>query len=128
VNWHWLQEESVLALHNYVLELNGGSSGVRDKAMFHSALSRLVDKAGHGDPSLSLLAAAYAFGISQNHPFTDGNERTAFMAMALFLERNGWTLVAAEVEAAQTILALAAGELQEGELAEWIEAHSVALS
>jgi death-on-curing protein len=108
-----------------LLREHGGSPGLRDENLLESALARPrhlfayeseVDAAG--------LAAAYGFGIARNHPFVDGNKRTALMAMYVFLGLNGWTLEADEAEAVRTILALAAGDLTEARLAAWLRDHA----
>ncbi len=121
----WLLERSVLAIHSMLLEEHGGADGIRDKAMLDSALNRPKDKfAYQSDASLFDLAAAYSFGLARNHPFVDGNKRIAFMCGALFLELNGLQLTATEPDAALTFTSLAAGDIQEGELASWFEMNS----
>jgi death on curing protein len=120
----WLRLEAVLAFHQESLRQHGGLHGIRDLGMLESALDRPKNKFYYEEASLESLAAAYAFGIALNHPFADGNKRTAFIAMAVFLEINGLTLTASEVDAYTTIMNLAAGELTEPELAEWTAANS----
>ncbi len=119
----WLDQRSVLALHADLLREYGGLEGVRDEGLLESALARPKNQAAYGDPSLAELAAAYAFGIARNHPFVDGNKRTALAAADVFLQLNGHEIVVDEVEAVTVILDLAAGEIGEEELAAWIGAN-----
>jgi death-on-curing protein len=107
---------------------HGGAHGLRDENALESALARPKDRWRYeGDPRLSDLTAAYAFGLTRNHPYLDGNKRVALVVMVAFLERNGVELTATNAEAASVMLALAAGELTEGELADWIDGHARAL-
>ena len=108
-------------MHLELLAEHGGSAGIRDDGLLQSALARPRNAAAYGSPTIFDLAAAYAFGLTRNHPFIDGNKRTAFAAMAVFLELNGYELVAPQVDAYQTMLALAAGEMPEVELASWLK-------
>jgi death on curing protein len=121
--WVWLDPRVVLAAHDEQLAEHGGAEGVRDIGAFESALGRPRNLAAYGEPDVAALAAAYAFGIAKNHPFVDGNKRTTLVAMETFLELNGRTLNADDVQCALTILALAAGELSEAELAEWVRGN-----
>ena len=106
---------------------HGGIAGVRDQGLLESALARPELKAQYGEADVALLAAAYAYGIARNHPFLDGNKRTAFVAMELFLMKNGMLLTASDDDAVLTFLKLAAGEISEEELAAWIRQNSVPL-
>jgi len=115
----------VLALHDEQLAEHGGSPGVRDAGLLSSALARPQNQVAYGDPSVFDLAAAYAFGIIRNHPFVDGNKRTGFLAAYVFLDLNGWELMAHEDEAVAAVLALAAGEIQEAGFSEWLKTNSV---
>ena len=124
----WLSESVVRAIHDEQLAEHGGGSGIRDAGLLESALARAVTLSAYGTPDLSDLAAAYGFGIARNHPFIDGNKRTAFVAAAMFLELNGRRFGATEVDAATTFLRLAAGELSEAELAGWLRSNSSASS
>ncbi len=119
----WLDQRSVLALHADLLREYGGLGGVRDEGLLESALARPQNQAAYGDSSLAEMAAAYAFGIARNHPFVDGNKRTALAAADVFLQLNGHEIVVEEVEAVAIIRDLAAGEIGEGELAAWITAN-----
>lgn len=97
---------------------------MRDEGLLRSALARPRNVALYKKHvSLAHLAAAYAFGIAKNHAFVDGNKRAAFAAMNLFLEKNGWRLIASEVDATLTMLRVAASEMDEAVLAEWISAN-----
>ena len=119
----WLERESLLLLHGSSLARFGGSEGLRDDGLLESALHRpinLFNYQGQEGIDLADLAAAYAFGLAQNHAFIDGNKRIALLACGVFLERNGCMLVASSVDAYRAISALAAGEIAEREFAEWI--------
>jgi len=112
--------------HDMELAVHGGASGIRDQGLLESALARPRDIWAHATepPSLSKLAAAYAFGISSNHPFVDGNKRTALVVSFAFLDVNGLELTATQEDACLTILALAAGDLTEPELAQWFDRNT----
>ena len=113
----------MLAVHDRQLGEHGGPAGVRDEGALASALARPVNQWYYGTDDPCALAAAYAFGIARNHPFVDGNKRTAWVAARLFLRLNGQALAFTEREAIATVLALAAGELSEEELADWLRQH-----
>ena len=119
----WLDKRIALAMHETLIRDYGGSAGVRDEGLLESALARPQNQVAYGDPTPAEMAAAYAFGIARNHPFVDGNKRTALMAAYAFLRMNGLRLTAPEVEAATVIRDLAAGEIGESELAAWIAAN-----
>ena len=120
----WLRIETILAAHDEQLAEHGGGAGVRDPGLLESALARPLNLFAYGEPSLPKLAASYAFGIARNHPFVDGNKRTAAVAAELFLGLNGLDLTADDVELVRVFLALAAGEVTEEELAAWIDRNS----
>lgn len=115
----WLDAPEVLAIHDRQLAEHGGGTGVRDMAMLESALGRPVNQWHYGEDDLAALAAAYAFGVARNHPFVDGNKRTAWVLARLFLVLNGQSLAFDAADAISTVLALAAGNLEESELADW---------
>ena len=119
----WIGLDVILAVHDRQLAEHGGPSGVRDQGLLESALARPVHRWSYGEEDSAALAAAYAFGIARNHPFIDGNKRTAWIAARLFLALNGARLRFESEEAIRTMLALAAGELAEEELADWFRAH-----
>jgi death-on-curing protein len=116
----WVTLPIVLAIHDEQLAVHGGSSGLRDIALLESALNRPLNKWSYERAELPELAAAYAYGIARNHPFVDGNKRTALLTMYTFLGVNGVDFIVAEADAAAMILALAAGEVSEKSLARWI--------
>ncbi len=120
----WILDDVVQAVHSMLLAEHGGGSGIRNEALLDSALTRAKQKYTY-EPETSIfeLAAAYSFGIAKNHPFVDGNKRTAFVIGALFLEINGNLLTAPEPDAAITFGNLAAGQLDEIQLAGWFKAH-----
>ena len=120
----WLRLEAILAAHDEQHAEHGGGVGIRDRGLLESALARPLNLHAYGEPSLAKLAAASAFGIAKNHPFVDGNKRTALVAAELFLALNGFDLIADDVEVVQVFLALAAGEVSEEELAAWIDRNS----
>lgn len=123
--WKWLDREIILAIHEEQLAQHGGGVGLRDEGLLESALARPVNLAAYEiDVTIFKLAAAYAFGLARNHPFIDGNKRTAFVAMELFLIDHGWLLVAEDGDAVLTFLELAAGELGEDSLSDWIVRNS----
>ena len=125
MTWRWLLNGVVLALHDEQLAEHGGSIGVRDAGLLSSALALPQNHVAYGDPSVFDLAAAYAFGIIRNHPFVDGNKRTGFLAAYVFLDLNGWELMAHEDEAVAAVSALATGEMQEAGFSEWLKTNSV---
>lgn len=122
----WLHHQAVLHIHNLLLIEHGGPAGIRDESLLHSALDRPPNKLAYdANCSLHDLAAAYAFGIARNHPFMDGNKRTAFVCAALFLEMNGLTITASEADTVITIESLAAGTIDERLLAQWLRHNSI---
>lgn len=121
----WLDSRIAHAIHERQLAEHGGGIGVRDEGALESALSRPVNRWAYGEDELVALAAAYAFGIARNHPFADGNKRTAWIMARLFLMANGVEIVFDKIEAINTVLALAAGELSEDELADWFRQRVV---
>ncbi|MDR7231613.1 death-on-curing protein [Caulobacter sp. BE264] len=122
----WMDEELLLKLHEEVLRETGGACGVRDLNLLRSALARPLNRyAYEGVADLIELAATYAVAISGNHPFIDGNKRAAFMALGLFLDDNGLELIAEGDDATQTMLAVAAGELDIPALTEWLRTRVV---
>lgn len=112
-----------MAAHAEQLTEHGGGEGVRDAKLLESAMARPRNLAAYGDPDAADLAAAYAFGIARNHPFVDGNKRTAAVVSETFLVLNGHALGASDAELAVAFLALAAGELDEAETADWFRVH-----
>ena len=122
----WVMPELVLAVHQMLVAEHGGLPGIRDRALLDSALARPQQKATYeSDAGLFELAAAYSYGLARNHPFVDGNKRIALTVAAVFLELNGFTLSAPEAEAVIMYQRLAAGELEEDGLAEWLRDSSI---
>ena len=119
----WIADEVVLAIHRRQLAEHGGLEGIRDKGLLKSALYRPKNLLAYSEsPSdVASLAAAYAYGIVKNHPFVDGNKRTAYVVMRTFLKLNGYDIQASSEEKYQIWIALAAGKLSEEELGEWIK-------
>jgi death-on-curing protein len=124
--WVWIDIAVLRAAHDEQLAEHGGGAGTREEGLLDSAVARARNQAAYGEPDLADLAAAYGFGIARNHPFVDGNKRTALVAIELFLLLNGVELQATDAECVLTILDLAAGKLDEAELAAWIRARTVA--
>lgn len=122
----WVQEAVVLAVHDRQLAEHGGGTGVRDAGGLESALARPRNRWEYGEDDLAVVAAAYAFGIARNHPFVDGNKRTAWTVANIFLALNGLEIAFDERNAIGTVEALAAGELSEDELADWFRQRLVA--
>lgn len=121
--WVWLDRQVLLAVHDEQLAEHGGAAGVRDPGLFESALARPQQLACYGEPDVYALAAAYGCGLARNHPFIDGNKRTAFVAVELFLLLNGVALVAGDADCVLTMLAVAEGSLEEPAFADWLRRH-----
>lgn len=120
----WIDERDALALHDRLLALNGGALGLRDTGLLQSALARPQQLHSYGDnPDITDMAAAYIAGIVRDRPFIDGHKRTGFLMGILFLELNGYRFIASEESAAQAILSVAAGTLDERALAAWLRAN-----
>jgi death-on-curing protein len=125
MSWVWLDAYILLAVHDEQLVEHGGISGVRDNGMFESALAKPQNLVAYGEPDFAELAAAYGLGLAKNHPFLDGNKRTAFVAVELFLRLNGYVLEADDATCVLTMLAVAAGEVDEQNFASWIRKNAV---
>lgn len=123
MSWRWVDKQALLLLHGESVAEHGGAAGIRDAGLLDSALARAQNLAAYDEPDVAALAAAYGAGISQNHPFVDGNKRAAFLSVGLFLALNGYRLVATQAEATVAMLSLAAGELKEEEFAGWLRHH-----
>jgi death on curing protein len=123
--WRWVSRRLLETLHDESLAMHGGASGLRDEGLLESALARPQQLAHYGEPDFAELAASYAYGLAKNHAFVDGNKRAAFLSLGLFLRLNGYRLNATQVDATLTILALAAGEMEEVQLEAWVRANVV---
>jgi death-on-curing protein len=124
MNWRWVDRRALLLLHADSLAEHGGAAGLRDEGLLDSALARPLNLAAYGEPDFAALAASYGVGLAKNHAFVDGNKRAAFLAVGLLLALNGQRLVASQVEATTTMLALAEGSLDEAGFADWIRRHT----
>ncbi len=122
----WIRHDVVRAIHLRQLAEHGGAEGVRDEGLLDSALARPKNQCAYSDelPDLAALAAAYAIGLMKNHPFVDGNKRTAYVVCRVFLMLNGNDIQASKEEKYLTFLRAADGSLSEEELANWIRSHS----
>lgn len=121
----WISKTLALAIHDRQLTEHGGSSGVRDDGLLDSALARAQQLYAYGDPppDLADLAASLAFGLARNHPFIDGNKRTAHVCYRVFLQLNGSNLLASSEEKYAAMIGLAEGSLSEAEFAQWLREH-----
>ena len=122
--WRWFEPDELVAIHAESIAEFGGLPGVRERALVESAAARSKHLAGYGRPTVFELAAAYAFGLARNHPFIDGNKRAALVAAFTFLELNGWEVGAEEAAAVLVFVDLAAGQVQETDLAAWLERNA----
>jgi death-on-curing protein len=116
----WLGRKLILAIHDEQLAQHGGTLGVRDDGLLDSALARPLNRAGYGDPDVAELAAVYAIAIARNHPFLDGNKRTAYVALETFLALNGCAFPVSDADAVVATLAMAAGEMNDEEFTAWV--------
>ena len=118
----WINLRVIKAFHDRQINEHGGLPGLRDEGLLLSALSRLENAYHYSDPKpdIAELAAAYGFRLAKNHPFNDANKRTALVAMRLFLKLNGHDLAASPEDKYKTIIRVAASNMSEDELAQWI--------
>ena len=122
----WVLPDVVIAFHQMLLAEHGGMPGIRDKALLDSALNRPQQLFAYSyELSMFDLAASYAYGLSRNHPFIDGNKRVALTVAGLFLELNGYTFDASEPETALIFRQLAAGDISEEHLSTWLKESSM---
>ena len=121
--WIWVTLDVAISAHAEQILEHGGGEGIREAGLLESAMARPRNLAFYGEPDLSELAASYAFGIARNHPFIDGNKRTAAVVSETFLVLNGASLRATDAELVVAFIALAAGELSEDELTDWFRNH-----
>jgi death-on-curing protein len=120
----WLSRDLILAIHDEQIAEHGGAAGVRDPGLLDSALARPLNRAGYGDPDIAELAALYALAIARNHPFIDGNKRTAYVALETFLALNGVAFPVSDVEATITTLSMAAGDIDDATFIAWVRRHA----
>ena len=125
MKWNWIDKRVLLLLHDESLAEHGGLSGLRDEGLLDSALARPLNLAAYEKPDAAALAASYALALVKNHAFVDGNKCVGFLAMGLFLYLNGRRLTASQADATVTMLAVAAGEIDEAALARWIRQNLV---
>ncbi len=125
-DWVWIERSVILAVHDEQLAEHGGAISLRDEGLLDSALARPLNLCAYGEPDFAGLASSYGVGLAKNHPFIDGNKRTAFVAVELFLVLNGFDLLASDADCVLTMLAVAAGELDEAAFAAWIRTNSKA--
>ena len=125
MKWNWIDKRVLLLLHDESLAEHGGLSGLRDEGLLDSALARPLNLAAYEKPDVAALAASYALALVKNHAFVDGNKRVGFLAMGLFLYLNGRRLTASQADATVTMLAVAAGEIDEAALARWIRQNLI---
>jgi death on curing protein len=121
--WTWIELATVLAIHEEQLQQHGGGLGIRDMRLLESALARPQQLATYEQPDICALAAAYAHGIARNHPFVDGNKRTAWVVARLFLLLGGLDRTATDEDCYLTMMRLAAGEMTQEEFAVWLRAN-----
>lgn len=123
----WMLRAVVEAIHDSQLAEHGGAPGLRDSGLLDSALARCQQAYRYGDPDLFEIAAALAGGLVRNHPFVDGNKRTAFVSALVFLRINGLAFTAAEAEATLAVQALASGDMEESTFAQWLRDNATPL-
>jgi death-on-curing protein len=117
--WNWISDDVVLAAHDAMLAEFGGLAGTRDLNAMQPALARPRNLAAYGSPDAAALAAAYANGLLRNHPFSDGNKRTGYALAIVLLLDNGFSFTGSDIESVETMLAVAAGTMNEDDLAAW---------
>jgi death on curing protein len=122
-DWKWVNRQVLLLLHDESLAEHGGAPGLRDEGLLDSALARPLNLALYEQPDIAGLAASYGVGLAKNHAFIDGNKRAAFLAVGLFLAINGFRLHASQADATLTVMAVAAGAMDESTFAQWIRDH-----
>ena len=114
--WRWIDRQLLVLLHDESLAMHGGASGLRDAGLLESALSRPLNLAAYGNPDLTALAAGYASGLAQNHPFVDGNKRTGLNACLVFLDINGWLVSDPDMRLYDAMIGMATRSIGKREL------------
>ncbi|MEY2890974.1 MAG: hypothetical protein RJA98_882 [Pseudomonadota bacterium] len=122
--WRWVDRRALELLHDESIAEHGGLPGLRDEGLLESALARPANLAAYGQPDVADLAAAYGIGVAKNHPFVDGNKRSAFLAIGLFLALNRCRLLTTQADATLTMLGVASGQVDETMLAQWLRDHT----
>ncbi len=122
-SWNWIEEDVALAAHDALVAEFGGLAGVRDLTLLQPALAGPRNLIAYGSPDAAALAAAYAFGLLRNHPFSDGNKRTGYALAIVFLLDNGLAFTGADIESVETMLQVAGGTMNEEDLAAWFRAR-----
>ncbi len=125
MSWNWIDPAVALAIHDQQIAEHGGISGVRDMGLLESALARPAQREAYGDPDVFNLTAAYAHGIARNHPFLDGNKRTAYVVCMLFLRLHSFQVKAPGPDRVILFERLGKGEIQQNDLAEWLRHHAL---
>lgn len=118
----WLTRELLLAVHDEQIAEHGGAPGIRDIGLLESAIARPPNHSGYDGADTAALGAMYALAIVRNHPFVDGNKRTAFVALETFLALNGLELTASDAEATVTMLDMTAGKMSDASFIDWVRA------
>jgi death on curing protein len=124
-NWRWLSLQVITAIHEEQIAEHGGASGTRDSGLIESAIARPMNRANYEKPDTAELSAAYAYALCRNHPFVDGNKRTAYVAARLFMELHGLHLTASQPDKVIVMLRLANGSMTETEFAAWLRENSL---
>jgi len=125
MSWQWISTELALAIHQRQLAEHGGLSGIRDKGLLDSALARPQNLHAYGENDSYVLAAAYAFGIARNHPFNDGNKRTAYVVSRLFLKLHDNDMPGTGENRVRVFEQLAAGNITEPEFITWLRSGNL---
>ena len=125
----FIPKQIILYFHEQLIQIYGGSTGIRDEKLLDSALEQVkaTFDGSYLHDSIFKMAAAYGFHLCKNHPFIDGNKRTALVAMDTFLQRNGWEITASEEEAYKIMMALSASEVSKEELVKWLRENTTSI-
>jgi death-on-curing protein len=120
----WLSQKLILAIHDEQLRQHGGAAGIRDEGLLESTLARPLNRSAYGEPDITELAAVYALGIARNHPFIDGNKRTAYVALETFLALNGLTFPVSDADAVIMSLRMASGYISDDDFIAWVRENA----
>ena len=116
----WLHRRHVVAIHGEQIQAHGGASGIRDEGLLDSALARPQNHLAYTGATVPELAAIYPLGLARNHPFIDGNKRTAYVALELFPDLNGYDFVASDAQSVVAMVQMAAGEMSDEDFVAWV--------